>query len=389
MPNIIICGGSLAGMACAIRLKQLGYDPVIFDKSRFPRKKLCGEFLGPDAFPLLQILGVFEAVKTHAYGPVEKTLFYNQKGQALTIHHRWIHRQWPYALAIPRETLDNLLIRHAQDLGLQCHEQCRITAAIRLRNAKFVVEVLRKEADLTRPKEQAEAEILVDATGRNGNLFLQVHPPPKAQGNHRVAIQCHVRFNEKLPQKDLAMFLFPGGYGGIQPISSQTANLCMMLDASLAKSMHDPFQDFITTTIGQNPAASHYLTHTSRDGDFSTTANINLPLANQLQKRKHPDDAYLIRVGDALVTVDPFTGSGMAHALETGMLAAEIIHTGLQNKQDYRIIQAQYQQAYRRRFQARLLFMNRFRPLLESTQLQNLAWPLLPPLMPLLAHVLR
>ena len=40
--DIIIIGGGPAGSTAAYLLSNFGYKALIIDKSRFPRKKLCG-----------------------------------------------------------------------------------------------------------------------------------------------------------------------------------------------------------------------------------------------------------------------------------------------------------------------------------------------------------
>src|SRR5690349_17587001 len=113
---ILIGGGSLAGMACAIRLHQLGLENCVLDKSHFPRSKLCGEFLGPGALAMLHRLKLLELIQAQAFGPVKHTFFYNRQGKALKINHAWMSKKHPYGLAIPREKLDFILVSHAQNL---------------------------------------------------------------------------------------------------------------------------------------------------------------------------------------------------------------------------------------------------------------------------------
>jgi len=49
-----IIGSSLAGTAAALELLRLGEPVTIYEKSRFPRHKVCGEFLDAAAVDLLQ-----------------------------------------------------------------------------------------------------------------------------------------------------------------------------------------------------------------------------------------------------------------------------------------------------------------------------------------------
>jgi menaquinone-9 beta-reductase len=362
------------------------------DKSRFPRAKLCGEFLGPDALAALQRLNLLERVQEEAFGPVEHTFFFNRKGQRIKIQHAWISRKYPYGLAIPREILDHILITQARNSGIQVLEGHRILSPIQVDHDKFKINT---EAKFENGQHQPESWItpcFIDATGRSGKLALQATSNQSDKNSRQkqkwIGIQCHVNLPEQPLGGALSMFLFDGGYGGIQPIAANQANICMMVEASLGKNMHANFQEFIVNTMGRNPAAQEILQHAQLDGTFCTTADINL--ANHRKNpTKHSTHRNLIRIGDASVTIDPFTGSGMAHALETGWLAAEILHQGSLQKLPYQTLHKMYQQQYQRQFRTRLRLMQWFRPLLESEQAQHCLWPFLPPLLPMLAATFR
>lgn len=385
--SIVIAGGSLAGISCAIRLKQLGHQPLVIEKSRFPRKKLCGEFLGPDAFPVLQKLGIFQQVQAHAYGPVEDTYFHDRHGRTLRISHAWISKKYPYALAIPRDILDHLLFRHAQDLGVTTLEERRILSPVEHDGHQFQIHMEARSDDNQIKMAHVTADYLLDGTGRNGKLYLNDEPLRTNQNPHRVGIQCHVQMPCPLPDKNLHMFLFAGGYGGLQPVSADIANLCMMVEPALAKQISAPFETFISGTVRQNPAAARLLAGAKQENGFSVTADINLfqPDPNHAVQTS----LNLIRIGDALVTVDPFSGSGMSHALESGVMAAEAIDEGILHQRDYNTVFENYQKTYNRLFQRRLRMMCYFRPILESEKAQQWLWPVIPPFLPLLAGIFR
>src|SRR5436190_23709635 len=94
--EILICGGSLAGLAAAIQLKNMGHQPCVIEKSKFPREKLCGEFLGPDALNALDELGLLQLVEKEAYGPITDAYFYNTDGEPLHTRMSMIHKGIPY-----------------------------------------------------------------------------------------------------------------------------------------------------------------------------------------------------------------------------------------------------------------------------------------------------
>ena len=380
--QIIIAGGSLAGMAAGIRLHQLGFDPLVLDRSHFPRVKLCGEFLGPDSFGPLQKLGVFDAVSALAPEPVRRVHFYNRQGKPLTIDMQWMDPKHPYALAIPRSDLDYCLLQAARQLGVRVLEGRRIMALepdgephAFNESGDFLLDVMSSED----ARQTYRTVCPIDATGRAGGLAMP-SAKQKRQGR-QVGIQCHVRLARELNGNDLRMYLFPGGYGGIQPVSGDIANVCMLAPGRAGRLLPKGYEALMGRTMGLNPAARALLRDSIQVGDFTTTANLNLNLED--------DSLDMLRIGDALVTVDPFTGSGMAHALETGILAAECIASGLTANQSYLQICRLYQRQYRRSFGNRLNLLKQFRPVMHSAPLQGLLWPIAKPFLPALTRTFR
>ena len=55
--DIAVVGAGPAGSAAAITLARQGYAVALLDKERFPREKLCGDFINPISRPILRDLG--------------------------------------------------------------------------------------------------------------------------------------------------------------------------------------------------------------------------------------------------------------------------------------------------------------------------------------------
>ena len=83
MSAISIAGAGPAGSAAALAALSEGAQVRLFEKSQFPRHKVCGEFLSPEIQPALESLGVWSdflkgspasihSVKLH-FGDREKT----------------------------------------------------------------------------------------------------------------------------------------------------------------------------------------------------------------------------------------------------------------------------------------------------------------------------
>ena len=62
--DVIVIGGGPAGCSAAIGLSRLGYNVVLCDQAKFPRDKVCGEFISPAADPILDRLGILSRIET-------------------------------------------------------------------------------------------------------------------------------------------------------------------------------------------------------------------------------------------------------------------------------------------------------------------------------------
>jgi flavin-dependent dehydrogenase len=53
-PDLIVAGGGPAGTAAAITAVRLGARVLLLERGRFPRYKVCGEFVSGEAFNVLR-----------------------------------------------------------------------------------------------------------------------------------------------------------------------------------------------------------------------------------------------------------------------------------------------------------------------------------------------
>jgi len=53
--DALVVGGGPAGSTCARTLRLAGWNVVLIDRARFPRDKVCGGWLTPEVFPLLDL----------------------------------------------------------------------------------------------------------------------------------------------------------------------------------------------------------------------------------------------------------------------------------------------------------------------------------------------
>lgn len=385
-PVILVAGGGLAGLSAAIRLKQRGYDPLVVEKGRYPREKLCGEFLGPDSFETLRHLGLWETIRRAAFGPVRKAVFQDVAGGHLVVNIGWIHPGYDHGLSISRHVLDAAVANEARNRGIEILENTRFLPRIRKQGRRFMVDVDHLETGKART---LMADVVLNAAGRHGGLFVEGgnHPPRLGKGidHKRCGIQCHMKTSHPalFSPDELLMFFFPGGYGGIQYVDDDLLNVCMLAPVSAAPAARISFRRVLVATMMKNPAAAAILSHCSEAGPIHTTAALNItPDSNA--------SGDLIAPGDAHVTMDPFTGSGMALAFQTGFLAGEVVADCLDaGMDDYAAMRRLYRQRYRALTRGRLFWLKCFRPLLDNPSIRCSVWPLVRPAAPVLARVFR
>ena len=109
--DVAIAGGGPAGSALAIHLARAGRRVMLFERDRFPRDKLCGEFLSPEARALLLELGCLDEVLASGAVPIRRARFTSVRGRIL---------EFPLpgeGLGISRAALDGILFRQAAASG--------------------------------------------------------------------------------------------------------------------------------------------------------------------------------------------------------------------------------------------------------------------------------
>ncbi|MEO8924248.1 MAG: geranylgeranyl reductase family protein [Caldimonas sp.] len=121
--DVLVVGAGPAGSAAAQLLARAGRDVVLVDSQAFPRDKVCGDGLIPDAHRALDRLGVLEAVMAEA-----------RSSSALTcIAPRGGRIDVPGRLAVlPRKRLDEIVCHAAVGAGARMFAPLRFVAPLRV-----------------------------------------------------------------------------------------------------------------------------------------------------------------------------------------------------------------------------------------------------------------
>ena len=163
-----------------------------------------------------------------------------------------------------------------------------------------------------------------------------------------VAFKTHLR-NTQVAPGACEIYSYPGGYGGLNNIEAGLSNLCFIVNARDVRACQSDADRVMREVVCQNQRAAQTLKHAQVQSEW---------LAVSLEgfgRRSASPAKGLLAIGDAASFIDPFTGSGMLMALESGDLAARVIADRLHPSRDaVREIGKAYERLYNQHFSSRL-----------------------------------
>jgi flavin-dependent dehydrogenase len=358
--DVVIAGGGPAGSSAAIQLARNGLRVLLVEQKRFPRPKLCGEFISPECLSHFERLGVAEEMDAHAPALITHTTFYSSRGQSVNVPSGWFGSG--SALGLSRAIMDNNLLRQAGRLGVEVLEDATVNELIRARGAVCGVGVKGGGKD-----RQFYAPLTIDATGRSRTLARKVLGSQRSKPR-MIAFKAHVAHARPAPGM-CEIYSYPGGYGGLSPVENDVSNLCFITTADDVRRAHSNPQTVISEIVMRNRRAAYTLEGLSVSSEW-----LSVSLESFGRQRPNPASG-LLAIGDSAAFIDPFTGSGMLMALESGQLVANtIVHyrDKLTDPASLQAISADYVKGYQRKFGARLIFCSLLRRVAFNPRLAEL-----------------
>lgn len=317
--DLIVIGGGPAGTAAAITAARYGARVLLLERGRFPRHKVCGEFVSAESLQLLAAL--LDGSNPSSLRVLQRASRIGQGRLFIDNRVLEIPIEQP-ATSISRFELDAALWRAAEDAGVDTRQQQPVQRIAR--NGQFIVSSF---------GEEFAAHSVINASGRWSNLKGSdpaSHGPAKCLG-----VKAH--FFESAPPTSVDLYFFEGGYCGVQPVKlaggdhKSRINVCAMVRADVACSLADVF----TCHPALRERSAHW--------DPLTEPVATSPLVFGTPQ---PEQDGMLMVGDAAGFVDPFIGDGISLALRSGNLAAESLRAFLKGQASLEQTARRYREAY-------------------------------------------
>ena len=318
--DVIVVGAGPGGSAAAAELARSGKDVLLLEKSSFPREKVCGDGLTPRAVRSLVQLGVDCS---------EQNGFIRNRGLRILGGGVRLELPWPelasfpdYGLVRPRLDFDELLARTAQKAGARLQEHTTVTGPV-LDAAGRVVGVTAKVGP-EKVAKQYRAPIVIAADGSSARLALTLGLQKRDDRPMGVAVRRYFespRTDDDMLESWLELRSENGdllpGYGWVFGVGDGTSNVGLgILNTTTAWQKTD-YKELLARWTGSMPGEWQF------DEAHATGPVRGGALPMGFNRTPHYTRGLLL-VGDAAGAVNPFNGEGIAYAMESGLLAAEV-----------------------------------------------------------------
>ena len=334
-------------------LARKGVRTVVLDRARFPREKVCGDYVDPRGLKILAAIGCLEELAGNCSPPITRTATFVQWKRRYegAIPFYGLNEELPaYGLTVARSRLDATLLRAAIGAGAEVHEQ---TAVTDLTVQPGGVEVTARRGS---ESHRYRARLLVGADGANSVVARRVGLACSDARRTVLAQRAYAQVGEQDGEEAVAEVffdegLFPG-YGWVFPSGSGRFNVGVGLLAETreraGQNVPELLRRFLEGLRRNHPRyASVELSSRVIGGVVKT---YGAATGNRFDSG--------ILVGDAGCFVDPMTGEGITPAMESSLLAVPTIMHALESGDCSAHGLEGYERAFRAYFDQSMMFLD-------------------------------
>ncbi|WP_214475587.1 NAD(P)/FAD-dependent oxidoreductase [Mesorhizobium sp. dw_380] len=360
--DAIVIGAGPAGTSAALTLARHGWSVAIVEKSTFPRRKVCGEYISASNLALLDRLEIGDAWRVNAGPEIRRVGFFSNE--------TCVEAPMPdakygppakdgFGRALGRDVLDTLLLQAARSAGAEIFQPCRAVAIYR-------------DGDMHRVRIQARGENSGDETTiLRAPVIVAAHgswepgPLPSqlektSRPSDLLGFKAHFTGSTLAPDL-MPLLAFPGGYGGmvLADHGRLSISCCIRRDmlARLRRN-HGSGHDGIESPLSAADAVFQHLMASCRGvSDALDGARLDRrwlaagPIRPGIRACYEKD---IFRVGNAAGESHPIIAEGISMALQAGWLLARELAGAPSGPAGREAVGRRYQAAWRGLFWTRV-----------------------------------
>ncbi|MGY1771873.1 NAD(P)/FAD-dependent oxidoreductase [Blastococcus sp. SYSU D00813] len=298
--DVVVVGGGPAGAAAALAARRAGLTALVLDRADFPRDKVCGDGIAPEALDVLAVLGADPDALVDGYPAVPRLSLRAPRGAVV---ERETARP---SHVVPREVLDARILQAGLAAG---------AAFRRHRVRSLVVEDGGVVVD-----DAVRAGVLVGADGAESVVRRALGLPRTRDDRIAVAIRGYAPEPRLRPGAQALVLTeqrWPA-YAWSFPLGDGRANV--------------GYGELVSggASRAELVAGLHRLLPGVEPGELRAH---RLPLSTG--RRRQPDGRVLL-AGDAASLINPLTGEGIFYAVLSGALAGAAAAAGADAGAAYR-----------------------------------------------------
>lgn len=313
--EVIVAGAGPAGAATATFLARAGVNTLLLDRQRFPRDKVCGDFVGPVALVELQRLGITDLPAYRQSNVVHSAAVFLDGKRLIASPIPDVPGLPPYGRVIPRKDLDAWIVAAARAAGATVIEGVRARDVV-VESDHVAVTV--EERGVTRT---LRAHALVGADGSSSLIARVLRGSPAPDEDRIIAVRAY--FDGVAGPEDQADLYFSAesfpGYYWLFPTGPGRANVGVGMVLETFPRTEDHLRELLLSLIDRDPGLQARLRDARMEGKVVgwplTTYNPRLPVIGE----------RVVLVGDAAGLINSLNGEGIQYALLSGRWAAETL----------------------------------------------------------------
>lgn len=294
--DLLIIGGGLAGLCCALNLSMNGCKVLLIEKHKYPHHRVCGEYVSNEILPYLNTLGVH---------PMEVGAKRISKLEISMKNGSILSSELPLGgFGLSRYAFDELfykIVKNKIDIIFDTVEQVDFSGST------FTIQ--------TQKKSSFRADFVVGAFGKRSNIDAYMKRKFIEKTSPWLAVKAHYNYN--FPDDTVALHNFEGGYCGLSKTETDTVNACYLTSYESFKRFGN-ILSFQENVLAENPHLMRFFQ------EARPLFKSPLTISQISFETKKPVENHIFMIGDSAGLIHPLCGNGMAMAIHSAKIFSDI-----------------------------------------------------------------
>lgn len=353
--EIAVIGGGPAGTSAAINLAENGLNVSLFEKKKFPRETICGEFLSKEVIENLESLNLVEKFYSLKPNPINSFRFINSSGEEIFTKLDF------RAYSLKRSTFDEFLLNQAMNKGVNVFIPAEV---VKINNLKTGYKI---EFNLINERKNILVKNVIAAYGKQNILDKKLNRNFVNKKSGLTGIKFHIdeKYFNNLNKNEIRIYAGKNIYCGINAVNDKLVTLCFLEDRT---NYNKPSKSHLADLFSENNKFRNLFKvdplMVIRNSSIYGTGNIYFGKKNIIE-----DGIYMI--GDSSGLIAPLSGDGIGMAFESAKIVTKILFEESKYKIDRTESQKKYITEFKILFKKRLFIAKMMQKVILRNYLRN------------------